>query len=66
MREVVVRIARELWRDGGQRQARRNAWAAMAVDARRSRERVEVATAVEAAVEHLNWRDGSRTQRLPG
>lgn len=35
-----------LWRDGGQRQARRNAWAAMAVDTRRSRERAEVAAAV--------------------
>ena len=35
-----------LWRDGGQRQSRRNAWAAMAVDARRSRERMEVAAAV--------------------
>jgi len=51
-----------LWRDGGQRQARRNAWAAMVADANRSRERAEVA----AAVDHLNWRDGSRTERLPG
>lgn len=51
-----------LWRDGGQRQARRNAWAAMVADANRSRERGEVA----AAVDHLNWRDGSRTERLPG
>jgi len=51
-----------LWRDGGQRQARRNAWAAMVTDARRSRERAEVA----AAVDHLNWRDGSRTEGLPG
>ena len=51
-----------LWRDGGQRQARRNAWAAMVTDARRSRERAEVA----AAVDHLNWQDGSRTERRPG
>jgi len=51
-----------LWRDGGQRQARRNAWAAMVTDARRSRERAEVA----AAVDHLNWQDGSRTEGLPG
>ena len=51
-----------LWRDGGQRQARRNAWAAMAADTRRSRERAEVA----AAVEQLNWGYGSRTERRPG
>ena len=35
-----------LWRDGGQRQSRRNAWTAMAADTRRSRERAEVAAAV--------------------
>lgn len=50
------------WIDGGQRQARRNAWASMATDARRARERAEVA----AAVEQLNWPHGSRTQGLPG
>lgn len=37
-----------LWRDGGQRQARQNAWAAMAVDARRARDRAEAAAAVAA------------------
>lgn len=37
-----------LWRDGGQRQARRNAWAAMVTDTRRARERVEAAAAVAA------------------
>jgi hypothetical protein len=35
-----------LWRDGGQRQARRNAWAAMVSDARRARDRAEAETAV--------------------
>ena len=35
-----------LWRDGGQRQARRNAWAAMVTDARRARDRAEAAAAV--------------------
>lgn len=50
-----------LWRDGGQRQAKRNAWAAMVADSRRSRERAEVA----AAIEQLSWGDGSRTQGLP-
>ncbi len=66
MREILRGIGglAELvfWIDGGQRQARRNAWAAMAADTRRSRERAEVA----AAVEHLNWPNGSRTQGLPG
>ena len=50
-----------LWRDGGQRQARRNAWASMVADARRARERTEVA----AAIEQLNWGYGSRTEGLP-
>lgn len=38
-----------LWRDGGQRQARRNAWAAMSDDNRRARDRAEA----EAAVNRL-------------
>ncbi|MDQ1686520.1 MAG: hypothetical protein QOC82_3257 [Frankiaceae bacterium] len=66
MRETLRSISSlaelALWRDGGQRQARRNAWAAMVDDARRARERAEVA----AAVDHLNWRDGSHPERLPG
>lgn len=37
-----------LWRDGGQRQARRNAWRAMVADNVRARERAEVADAVRA------------------
>jgi hypothetical protein len=49
-----------LWRDGGQRQARRNAWAAMVTDARRARERAEVAVAVE----QLSWPHGSRIEGL--
>jgi hypothetical protein len=35
-----------LWRDGGQRQARRNAWRAMVADNLRARERAEVADAL--------------------
>jgi hypothetical protein len=35
------------WRDGGQRQARRNAWAAMVADAQRARERADAAAAAE-------------------
>jgi hypothetical protein len=37
------------WRDGGQRQARRNAWASMVADARRARERTDAETAVAVA-----------------
>jgi len=66
MQETLLSLGRlteiVLWRDGGQRQARQNAWAAMVADARRSRERAEVA----AAVEHISWQDGSRTEGLPG
>jgi hypothetical protein len=35
-----------LWRDGGQRQARRNAWRAMVVDHARARARAEAADAL--------------------
>jgi hypothetical protein len=38
-----------LWRDGGQRQARRNAWAAMVVDNARARARQEADAAVRSA-----------------
>jgi hypothetical protein len=51
MREIIrsigslAEIAR--WRDGGQRQSRRNAWAAMVSDAQRARERADAAAAVD-------------------
>ena len=38
-----------LWRDGGQRQARRNAWRAMVADNVRARERAEAAAALPVA-----------------
>jgi hypothetical protein len=38
-----------LWRDGGQRQARRNAWRAMVADNARARARAEAADAVTAS-----------------
>jgi hypothetical protein len=31
----------DVWRDGGQRGSRRNAWAAMVVDSQRARDRAE-------------------------
>ncbi|HMC68611.1 MAG TPA: hypothetical protein VKJ07_05605 [Mycobacteriales bacterium] len=37
-----------LWRDGGQRHARRNAWQAMVADNVRSRDRAEAAAALPA------------------
>ena len=37
-----------LWRDGGQRHARRNAWRAMVADNVRARERAEAAAALPA------------------
>jgi hypothetical protein len=52
MRETFLSISSLadvlLWRDGGQRHARRNAWASMSVDARRARERAEAQAAVDA------------------
>jgi hypothetical protein len=36
-----------LWRDGGQRQARRNAWRAMVADHVRARQRAEAADALD-------------------
>jgi hypothetical protein len=38
-----------LWRDGGQRHARRNAWRAMVADNVRARDRAEAAAAQYAA-----------------
>jgi len=35
-----------LWRDGGQRQARRNAWASMVVDSARARARADAESAL--------------------
>jgi len=40
-----------LWRDGGQRQARRNAWRAMVVDNARARARAEAEAALEERYE---------------
>jgi hypothetical protein len=53
MRDTLVNIGGIvdllLWRDGGQRQARRNAWRAMVADNVRARERADAADAVRAA-----------------
>jgi hypothetical protein len=49
LRSVTSLAEIVLWRDGGQRRSRRNAWAAMAADTRRARERADAAAAVEHA-----------------
>jgi hypothetical protein len=41
-----------LWRDGGQRQARRNAWQAMVADNLRARARADAADAFAALLDH--------------
>jgi hypothetical protein len=48
MPEMLRTIARTVWADGGQRAARRNAWAAMAADAQRARQRSEAAAVMDA------------------
>jgi hypothetical protein len=50
MPELVRSVVRTVWSDGGQRVARRNAWAAMSADAKRARERAEAAAVMNTAV----------------
>ena len=44
-------VVLSIWRDGGQRGARRNAWAGMAADTARSRQRAEVEAALARLAE---------------
>ena len=44
-------VALNVWRDGGQRGARRNAWAAMSGDNARARQRAEVDAALRRIAE---------------
>lgn len=46
IRGITRWVGLSLWRDGGQRGARRNAWRAMVDDTQRSRERAEVEAAL--------------------
>jgi hypothetical protein len=48
MEQLARSIVMALWSAGGQRTSRRNAWAAMAADAKRSRQRAEVAAFMQA------------------
>ena len=55
MQQTLAGIGRwmtsTVWRDGGQRTARRNAWRAMVDDTQRSRERAEVEVALRRIAE---------------
>ena len=46
--EMLSRLAHELWRDGGQRGALRNAWRAMAADNVRARDRAEAVALLDS------------------
>jgi hypothetical protein len=50
MAEMLQGVVRIVWSDGGQRVARRNAWAAMAANAKRARERAEADAAMTAEI----------------
>jgi hypothetical protein len=45
---VLRRFADEVWRDGGQRGAKRNAWQAMAADNVRARDRAEAVALLDS------------------
>jgi hypothetical protein len=45
---MVRSVIMALWSDGGQGTARRNAWSAMAADAKRARQRSETAAFLSA------------------
>lgn len=48
MAQILRTLLGSVWSDGGQRVARRNAWAAMAADAKRARERNEAMAYLDA------------------
>jgi hypothetical protein len=50
MQEMLRNLVMVVWPDGGLGTARRNAWAAMAADAKRARQRAEAAAVMNAAV----------------
>jgi len=51
-----------MWRDGGQRHARRNAWRAMVTDNVRARERAEAAAALPAASSAVSSEHGASSE----
>jgi hypothetical protein len=57
-----------VWQDGGQRRARRNAWASMVADSRRARDRAEAQALLTEVATLVDSRRGSRIEegRQPG
>jgi hypothetical protein len=49
MEQMAQKVLMAFWSDGGQGNARRNAWSAMAADAKRARQRTEAASFLVAA-----------------
>ena len=66
--DVAGRVLASAWQDGGQRRARQNAWAAMAADSRRARDRAEAQALLTHAAALVDSRRGSRIEegRQPG
>jgi hypothetical protein len=66
--DVAGRMLSTVWQDGGQRRARQNAWAAMAADSRRARDRAEAKAILAEAAALVDSRRGSRFEegRQPG
>jgi len=60
--DVAGRLLGAVWQDGGQRRARRNAWAAMVADSRRARDRSEAQALIADAERLIDSRRGSRTE----
>jgi hypothetical protein len=53
LHELMSTAVSNVWQDGGQRRARRNAWQAMVADNARARARADAATAVADAQRRL-------------
>src|SRR3954452_20737024 len=51
-----------LWRDGGQRHARRNAWRAMVADNVRARDRAEAAASLPASTAAVSSEHGASSE----
>ena len=66
--DVAGQVLATVWQDGGQRRARQNAWAAMAADSRRARDRAEAQALLNEAIALVDSRRGSRIEegRQPG
>jgi len=66
--DVAGRVLATVWQDGGQRRARQNAWAAMAADSRRARDRAEAQALLTEVAALVDSRRGSSFQegRQPG